>query len=264
MSKYIHGVESAEQRRLIAQAEYWRDTLILPDLPYRDGESLLDIGCGVGAVLGVLATAHPGLRLAGIDQSEAQVVAAREHLEFVPGADLRVGDALDLPWPDGSFDHVYIMWFLEHLPGASKVLAEARRVLRPGGTITINETDYSTLLTAPENADLQYLAEAQRLLFAQRGCAITGRSLGPWLVDAGFREVISEPLGFHFFADGSTRMRDFVDYLLGFMEPMVPVLAEGIGADQEQLGRALQRLRELPEQASSSITQLVFRARGLR
>ncbi|HEU5059640.1 MAG TPA: methyltransferase domain-containing protein, partial [Kofleriaceae bacterium] len=107
-ARYIHGHSRAEQDRLVAQAEYWRDTLILPELEYRPGERLLDIGCGVGAVLGVIGQAFPGLLLAGIDLAPGQIAYAGEHLGRLGlGADLRSGDARALPWPDGAFDHVY-------------------------------------------------------------------------------------------------------------------------------------------------------------
>src|SRR5262245_42995243 len=111
---YLHGFTDAEQRRLVEQAAYWRDLLILPDLPYKAGERVLDIGCGVGAVLRTIAEAHPGLRLAGIDAAATQIEAARRVLSGVGEAELVVGNAAALPWADGSFDHVYMMWFVEH------------------------------------------------------------------------------------------------------------------------------------------------------
>ena len=80
---YLHGYSAAEQRRLVEQAEYWRERLILPDLPYRPGQRLLDVGCGAGAVLGVLASAHPGLELAGIDREKRQIDVAKSHLALL-------------------------------------------------------------------------------------------------------------------------------------------------------------------------------------
>ncbi len=264
-SSYIHGHDAAEQRRLIAQAEYWRHSLILPDLPYAPGERLLDIGCGVGAVLGVITSAIPGLELAGIDLADAQIATAREHLAALGArCDLRVGDATKLPWPDGSFDHVYMMWFLEHVEDPRPFLAEARRVLRPGGTITINETDYSMLHVWPPSDAIEHLAAGQRALFQGAGNSMVGRSLGALLGAAGFDRVRSGPIGFHAHTgakDGA--LRALVDYLLGFLEPMVPLMVAA-GFDEQRLRDAVRAFRALPDQPEASVTQIVFRAAAIR
>jgi SAM-dependent methyltransferase len=262
--RYIHGHDRAEQDRLVAQAEFWRETLILPGVHLAPGERLLEIGCGVGAVLGVLGRAFPGVALAGIDVAPAQLDYAGEHLERLGlTADLRSGDARALPWPDASFDHVYIMWFLEHVADAAPFLAEAHRVLAPGGTITINETDYSFLQVWPPSEDIDYLADAQRALFGVHGNPMIGRSLGALLADAGFRQVAAGPIGFHHFTGGGDGLRRFADYLLGFMDPMVVDLA-GLGFDEGRLRAGGAALRALPDRPPASLTQIVFRARAIR
>src|SRR5262249_30597960 len=104
---YVHGYERREQDRLMAQAEHWREELILDETMLQPGIRLLEIGCGVGAVLGVLGEAFPGISLAGVDIEERQVLAAREHLAGLGlSADLRRADALALRYGDASFDHV--------------------------------------------------------------------------------------------------------------------------------------------------------------
>src|SRR5262245_18571204 len=114
---YFHGYSPAEQERLLQQAEYWRHTLIPLVLEYRPGERVLEIGCGAGAALGVLADTFPALRFAGIDREPRQIDFAREHLagRGVPAADLKIGDAADLPWPADAFDHGFLMWVIEHM-----------------------------------------------------------------------------------------------------------------------------------------------------
>ena len=263
-ARYIHGHSRDEQDRLVAQAEYWRDSLILPELGYRAGERLLDVGCGVGAVLGVIGQAFPGLALAGIDLEAEQIAYAREHLGRLGlAADLRSGDARALPWPDGSFDHVYMMWFLEHVGDPRGFLAEARRVLAEGGTITINETDYSMFHAWPPDPGLEYLAAAQRAVFAGHGNPVVGRALGALLVEAGFRAVRSRPIGFHHFTGPGSGLRPFADYLLGFLEPMVPRMVEQ-GFDEDRLRAAITAGRALPERPAASLTQIVFRAQAIR
>ncbi len=79
--EYIHGYSADEQQRLIEQARYWQTKLILSDLNYSSGTNLLEIGCGAGAVLGILGKAFPGLnwfrRLLEIDNTAVTVVIYR-------------------------------------------------------------------------------------------------------------------------------------------------------------------------------------------
>lgn len=70
---------------------------------------------------------------AGLDASEALVSIARERL---PEADLRVGDMFNLPWEDDSFD--VVTSFNGLWAGGDEVLAEVRRVLRPGGRVGVS------------------------------------------------------------------------------------------------------------------------------
>lgn len=101
----------------------------------REGQALLDVGCGPGESAFGMAERVPGLRVTGLDYSEAMIRiaerrrrrdATREQVSFVRG------DAMALPFPDGSFDAVTGHSFLYLVPSAERVLGEVRRVLRPG------------------------------------------------------------------------------------------------------------------------------------
>jgi len=93
---YLHGTAPAEQERLLAQARFWRDLILAAPLPPPGGR-LLEIGCGVGAVLAVIAEAEPHLQLSGIDRSPAQIATARRVLAGGNPVELVVGDAAALP-----------------------------------------------------------------------------------------------------------------------------------------------------------------------
>jgi ubiquinone/menaquinone biosynthesis C-methylase UbiE len=260
---YLHGYSPQEQQRLVDQAEYWRNSLIPLGLTLKSGERLLEIGCGAGATLGVLATLFPGIAPAGIDREPRQIAFARTHLESlgVVEADLRTGDAAALPWPSGTFDHVYIMWLIEHLPAPCPILREAFRVLKPGTTITMTETDYTTFKVDPGSADYEYLEQTQYEYFARYGNPIAGRQLGALLHGAGFIEVVNRPVGFHFFFGcDAAPLREHVDYLAAFIEPGIPTMADRLGRDEMRLRRGLAHLRTLPEHSGSSITTIVYRA----
>lgn len=258
---YLHGFATDEQQRLIQQARYWRHTLIRPGLDYKPGDRVLDVGCGVGAVLRVLAAEFPGIRCSGIDLEPRQIEFARRYLaaEKVE-ADLRVGNAAALPWGDGAFDHVYMMWFLEHLRDPVPVLREARRVLRPRGTIALVETDYTTFKVWPPSRDWDALEQAQHDHFLEHGCEIAGRRLGTWLHEAGFSSVRSGPMGFHFFAaDNTEGVRVHANYIADFLEPAIPALAAR-SANADVLSRGIAHLRSLHTHPGAAITNIVYKA----
>src|SRR3954454_14043997 len=143
MAEYVHGYGTVEQQRLVEQAEHWRHRLIADGTAPRPGTRLLEVGSGVGALLAVLGQEFPGLRLFGVDIEPAQLEFARGHLQRAGvEATLRQADALALPFEDESFDHVWMMWLLEHIRDAPAALREARRVLVPGGALTAIEVDY--------------------------------------------------------------------------------------------------------------------------
>lgn len=93
---------------------------------------VLDLGCGRGYWIEHLA--RRGIPAVGIEHDPARAaVAAR----FGPVA---AGDGARLPLADGSVGLVWCLHVLHHLPDPAGVLAEARRVLRPGGTLIVAET----------------------------------------------------------------------------------------------------------------------------
>jgi SAM-dependent methyltransferase len=112
---------------------------------------VLDIGCGVGAFLRLVA--ERGAVPHGIDASDSLVALARERL---PKADLRVGEMESLPWGDNSFDLVTgfnSFFFANDLVAA---LHEAGRVAKPGAPIVIQ------VWGAHEHCDLEVMKQIAR------------------------------------------------------------------------------------------------------
>lgn len=96
------------------------------------GAQCLDVGCGDGRTSGLWMLAH-GCSYVGVDISERAVEEARE---IGLQAQL-IGDAASLPFPDGAYDVVVGVEFLEHLFLPLKALTEMARVLRPGGVLIV-------------------------------------------------------------------------------------------------------------------------------
>ena len=148
-----------------------------------DDDRVLDVGCGVGGPARTLAAEY-GCDVVGIDLVEEYCRAARLFTDRVGLADevrFRHGNALDLPFGDEAFDVVWFEHTLMNIEEKAVALEEARRVLRPGGTLAVyticagpvNETMFPVPWAS--DASLSYLARPERL-----------REL---VIDAGFDEV---------------------------------------------------------------------------
>lgn len=265
---YIHGTSGREQQRLIDQAARLH-ALLNANLELHPGERLLEIGCGVGAVLALIARAHPQARLSGIDISAEQIAGARRHLaeQGLSGIELVVGDGASLPWPDGHFDRVRLAWVVEHLREPQAVLAEARRVLRPGGSIHLTETDYGSLRVSPPDPAIEALLAAFVAHFNRHGNAHAGPSLGPLLEQVGFASVSVEMAGIHLWCpSGRAPLRDFCGYLLAFITPELPALeaAAAPAAAAAQIRRGHARFASLADRADAAISISGYQARAVK
>jgi SAM-dependent methyltransferase len=95
---------------------------------------VLDVGCGTGSLVRTLADMGPRLQIVGVDPARPFVEYARTQFGD-PRIAFECADALELPYPPGSFDHALSLLVLMFIPEPEKAAAEMRRVTRPGGTV---------------------------------------------------------------------------------------------------------------------------------
>jgi ubiquinone/menaquinone biosynthesis C-methylase UbiE len=195
-SPYIHGYSSREARRLGDQADTL-SALLHAGTAYEPGSRVLEAGCGVGAQTVHLVRSSPGAHIVAVDRSEESLAQARAHVTAqAPAAPVswHHADLRQLPYPDVSFDHVFTCFVLEHLQDPAQALAELRRVLRPGGTLTAIEGDHGSAFFHPASPHAQAVIDHQvRLQSAAGGNALIGRELHPLLTQSGFTAITVRP-----------------------------------------------------------------------
>ena len=100
------------------------------------GRKVLEIGVGMGA--DYLEWLRAGAQATGVDLSSTSLEKAKQRCEIAGyAADLRVSDAEHLPFPNDTFDIVYSYGVMHHSPDTPQCIREARRVLKPQGTLRI-------------------------------------------------------------------------------------------------------------------------------
>lgn len=107
----------------------------------KPNQAILEIGFGTGKLLSLLAGQDPTLTLAGVDPADTMLARARSQ-QGLTNADLRLGTADQLDWPDGTFDHVVALHSFQFWADPAHCLTEIKRVMKPGGRLTLLLRDH--------------------------------------------------------------------------------------------------------------------------
>jgi SAM-dependent methyltransferase len=210
----------------------------------RDGDRVLDVGSGTGALSAAVAAAAPSSRIVGIDPSAGYVKFAQaRHLRG--NVTFEVGDAQRLRFADDSFDRTISLLVINFIPDRSKALREMVRVTRSGGTVAAATWDYGggmemlrvfwdevvALEPGDDRRDEKHMPVTRH-----------GELAALWRAH-GLRDVVEEPL--------MTPMRfaSFDDYWLPFLEKQGPAgdYVAGLSADKREQLRERLRHRLLPD-----------------
>ncbi|MBB5958529.1 ubiquinone/menaquinone biosynthesis C-methylase UbiE [Saccharothrix tamanrassetensis] len=115
--------------------------LVIDELGVGAGARVLDLGCGIGRPAVRLAE-RTGAEVVGVSVSRKDVARAGETAAAAGLADIvsfQVADAMALPFEDESFDAVFALGSMGHMPDRAVVLKEVARVLRPGGRVVLTD-----------------------------------------------------------------------------------------------------------------------------
>lgn len=220
---YVHGYTTRESERLSDQAMTLRE-LLHHDTSYREGEFILEVGCGTGAQTITLAAKSPGSHFVSVDISLDSIQEAEKRIRAAGFSNVTFinSDIFGLPFSENSFDHVFVCFVLEHLADPEGTLNHLKRLLKKGGTITVIEGDHGSAYFYPECPESSLLIELLSKIQNQSGGnALIGRQLYPLLLQSGFRDIQVSPR--MVYADGSRP-----DLQKGFTLDTFTAMIEGI------------------------------------
>jgi ubiquinone/menaquinone biosynthesis C-methylase UbiE len=144
----------ATRQKLLERARRSPAEFFAP-LDLQPRQRVLDVGCGTGDFLRLLAPLIAPGRAVGVDISETMVAEARRRADSSsPTTIYELGDAQDLAFEGGSFDRVLATQVLLHVPDPGRALAEMSRVLAPGGIMSMAEVDWDTVAVECTNREL--------------------------------------------------------------------------------------------------------------
>ena len=109
----------------------------------KDGQAILDVGCGFGGNIELLNSHYNNMNLTGLNIDPRQI--ARAELQVKPkckasnSIEFNVGNAVELPYADNQFDIVFALECIFHFPSREQFIAEAHRVLKPGGKLVFSD-----------------------------------------------------------------------------------------------------------------------------
>lgn len=238
--QYTMGYGPAATGIMAIRTAQTHAAFFLPKL--KPGMSVLDCGCGPGTVtIGFAEVVAPG-QVVGTEIEESQVALARENASErnVSNVRFEVANIYELPFSSDSFDAVFISAVLSNLREPVRGLREAYRVLKPGGVIGIKEFDHGGDLFYPLDPALKLYNECYWRLRSENGHdPESGRKVGAFLLDAGFRDVKMSAF-YESKAD--------LEALRGLSEAFAGLLAEGWGDRFKDRGWATdQAVREMSE-----------------
>ena len=142
----VHGVfesiaqqyDAANDRISLGFHHLWKRQLVQAALaPCRESDPgmVLDVCCGTGDITERIAQSSPDVFVTGLDFSAHMLEVAHERTESLDNVMLVEGNAMELPFDDGTFDSAVVSFGLRNTPDYEQVLHEMARVVRPGGVV---------------------------------------------------------------------------------------------------------------------------------
>lgn len=189
----------------------WIDDLIRQG-SCNEGDRVLDVACGPGTIAErVNEVSGVTCRITGIDINEPMLKAARR----LPNIDWHLGSAVDMPFPDASFEVVLCSQGLQYFPDRQAAMNEMARVLVPGGRVALvvwGAVERQVVHSAMIETVARYLGAEAKRTFDMAFSLNTREELHTLADRAGFRDVKVR------FEQRTTRIPNAAEFIVGFLQ----------------------------------------------
>ena len=254
------GQDEIARLRVQAESLAGETAVMLDRIGLDKGTSCLDLGCGAGGIVDLLAArTGPGGRVVGIDADHDSLAAARtwarqmglENVSFEHSS-------LFEPGPE-AFNFVHLHYVITNISRHHEVIAAALARLKPGGVLAIQEADGDGIAAYPSHAAFECLKALLLEVFTKVGAdPYAGRQVYGLLQDAGL-----EDLDFRACTARARSHDALADYLPQTLISLRPVIARLGLMPEDELDATIAACRaHLAEPGTISVTSLVFQAWG--
>jgi SAM-dependent methyltransferase len=216
----------------------------------RDGDSVLDVGSGTGALTEAVANMAPSSRIVGIDPAASYVALAQSQLGTTR-IHFEVGDAQQMRFAEASFDRTVSMLVINFIPDVRKALSEMKRVTKSKGTVAAAVWDYGegmemlrvfwdeAVTSSPEAG----AKDERNMPLCRHG------DLAALWREQGLQDVLEESVTVE------TRLASFDDFWTPFLEKQGPAgaYAASLSADDREALRLRLRRRLLGDGPDKAI-----------
>ena len=185
------GAEGADRLTILANATWDYSSKFLQSAGLSEGMSFLDLGCGNGAITNRVAMSFgPFTKMTAVDADEsvlefARIDAAKKGVNVL----YQVFD-LEGSWPAGEYDFIYVRLLLSHLRRPEELLLKIKSLLRPGGSIAIEDVDFNGHFSYPASQAFNRYVDIYRRIGEIKGVdPLIGPRLPGLVRGAGFTNI---------------------------------------------------------------------------
>jgi SAM-dependent methyltransferase len=265
-TEYMLGPGTTERARLVAQAALFDDEArwLLDRLDLTPGGHAIDVACGPIGILPLLAErVGPTGEVVGLDRSPEMLRHAADLVRERSLTNVRLvaGDATATGLERDAFDLAHVRLLLVNVPNPPEVLSEVVALVRPGGTVAVQEVDWMSWQCHPNHPAWGRLRDLLTILWRSQALdPCIGRRLPSLLRDAGLHDVRAAA---HAGIDGPTEpyQRLLLTFVGHFAERIV---AEGIATQGEIDALSAELAEHLAEPATIVVRALTVQAWGRR